>query len=160
MKFKAFLKNLSIVLIIVCVVFASVFCVYAEDETEPAPQETQVQEVTEPIQEETDPPQEPETEETTEETEPATEETTEKKTEATTEETTEETTKQAEENQEETQDTTQRKTLPTISKAEPETKPQNDGDLTYGYVSWACVVAGVLLLAIVLLSTFKIKSNR
>ena len=95
---------------------------------------------------------EPETEETTEE---VTEETTEETTESTTESTeaTEETTEQTDSAEEETQETEQRKTLPTMAKEEKETVKPDKNDLTYGYVSWTCVVAGVLVLAIVLIST-------
>lgn len=152
MKFKAFLKKLSIVFVIICVVSASVFCVYADEETVAEQDVTQLEEYTEPEVVETDPPVEPETEETTEE---VTEETTEETTESTTESTeaTEETTEDAEPAEEETEETTQRKTLPTIAKEEKETVKPDDDSLTYGYVSWTCVVAGVLVLAIVLIST-------
>ena len=126
MKFKALLKKLSIVFIIICVVATSVFCVYAVEETVAEPDVTQAEEYTEPVVEETDPPVEPETEETTEQTDSA---------------------------EEETQETEQRKTLPTMAKEEKETVKPDKNDLTYGYVSWTCVVAGVLVLAIVLIST-------
>ncbi len=152
MKFKAFFKNLLIICSILCVVVTSVFCVYADEETVPYVEETQGTEYTDPVQEETEPPTEPVTEETTEEvTEDITEETTQEATE-TTAETTEETTEQSNDYNE-TQETTQRKTLPTIAKDESETQKPDNGDLTYGYVSWTCVVAGVLVLAIVLIST-------
>ena len=152
MKFKALLKKLSIVFIIICVVATSVFCVYAVEETVAEPDVTQAEEYTEPVLEETDPLVEPETEETTEE---VTEETTEETTESTTESTeaTEETTEQTDSAEEETQETEQRKTLPTMAKEEKETVKPDKNDLTYGYVSWTCVVAGVLVLAIVLIST-------
>lgn len=152
MKFKALLKKLSIVFIIICVVATSVFCVYAVEETVAEPDVTQAEEYTEPVVEETDPLVEPETEETTEE---VTEETTEETTESTTESTeaTEETTEQTDSAEEETQETEQRKTLPTMAKEEKETVKPDKNDLTYGYVSWTCVVAGVLVLAIVLIST-------
>ena len=152
MKFKALLKKLSIVFIIICVVATSVFCVYAVEETVAEPDVTQAEEYTEPVVEETDPPVEPETEETTEE---VTEETTEETTESTTESTeaTQETTEQTDSAEEETQETEQRKTLPTMAKEEKETVKPDKNDLTYGYVSWTCVVAGVLVLAIVLIST-------
>ena len=152
MKFKALLKKLSIVFIIICVVATSVFCVYAVEETVAEPDVTQAEEYTEPVVEETDLPVEPETEETTEE---VTEETTEETTESTTESTeaTEETTEQTDSAEEETQETEQRKTLPTMAKEEKETVKPDKNDLTYGYVSWTCVVAGVLVLAIVLIST-------
>lgn len=156
MKFKAFLKKLSIVIAIICVVVTSTFCVYADEETFPYVEETQEVEYTDPVQEETDEPTEPETEEATEETTEETQETTEETTEESTEptaETTEETTQQTEDNNYEVQETTQRKTLPTMAKEETETQKVNDGDLTYGYVSWTCVVAGVLVLVIVLIST-------
>lgn len=152
MKFKAFLKKLSIVIAIICVVVTSTFCVYADEETSPYVEETQEVEYTDPVQEETDEPTEPEAEETTEETQETTEETTEESTEPTAE-TTEETTQQTEDNNNEVQETTQRKTLPTMAKEETETQKVDDGDLTYGYVSWTCVVAGVLVLVIVLIST-------
>ena len=152
MKFKALLKKLSIVFIIICVVATSVFCVYAVEETVAEPDVTQAEEYTEPVVEETDPLVEPETEETTEE---VTEETTEETTESTTESTeaTEKTTEQTDSAEEETQETEQRKTLPTMAKEEKETVKPDKNDLTYGYVSWTCVVAGVLVLAIVLIST-------
>ena len=40
-----------------------------------------------------------------------------------------------------------------MAKEEKETVKPDKNDLTYGYVSWTCVVAGVLVLAIVLIST-------
>lgn len=49
-------------------------------------------------------------------------------------------------------ETKPKKQLPTVAPA-TEKKKADNGDLTYGYFSWACVGAGVLVLAVVMLTT-------
>lgn len=154
MKLKKFAKNTLSIVMAFAVILFSVFCVSAEpDETSAAPEvvtEAVTEVVTEPPTEvvteaETEPPvvetePEPEPEPETETTikAPAPEET-----EAT--KTTYATTQPVAHNLPEA-------TVETIPTAVAVNKDKKPGDLTYGYVSWACVIIGVLVVVIVLIS--------
>lgn len=166
MKYKEVLKNLILFMLVDCIIIISVFCASAVDDVQ-TDVDSQV-ETQEQIQEETT--FEPETEPVPEETEAPTEEHTEsfegpEQAETNPDENIEETTEEeqqieTEETQRETQeneqitiqsDTIPAKTLPTIAPT-TEKKVVNKDDLTYGYVSWACVTAGILVLIIVFIS--------
>ncbi|MCH5300289.1 MAG: hypothetical protein J1E56_03140 [Ruminococcus sp.] len=164
MKYKAVLKNLTLFMLIACTVFVSVFCANAVDDLtdidsqvetqEEIGEETTPQLETEYVPEETDDHIEEQTEAPTEEPEQNQPET------DYIEELTEEQQTEVEETQEQNQEnqqgnaqseTIQTKTLPTIAPT-TEKRVVNKDDLTYGYVSWSCVAAGVLVLIIVFIS--------
>lgn len=163
MKFKAFFKNLILLWTVLLFAALSVFCVCAEEEIVYEPETF--------VQEETEAPTEPPPTEAPEEapTEPTAEPSTQAPEEAPTEppaeyvpdetdepeqtETYYEDDTASEENYEDnTEVTFASKTLPTVAPTEAATQKQA-GDYTYGYASWACVAAGILVLAAVMIST-------
>lgn len=158
MKRKVFSKSL-ICFLCVCITigssFAAVYAVDGEEEsivTEPAvtePIATQAPEETEPPVVETEPPTE---EPVPIETQPVTEAPAEPEYPEATEEPAEQT--EAQGQYYATEAETQRKSLPTVPQT---TKPKNsdngEKDYTYGYISWACVGAGILAIAVILIST-------
>lgn len=165
MKYKTVLKNLTLFMLIVCTVIVSVFCANAVDDQPNIDSQVENQEEN---QQETTP--EPETDFVPEDTKTSDEEKTEAPTEASEqvepetdkyiEEMTEEQQSEAEETQVQVQEneqennqseTIQTKTLPTVAPT-TEKKIVNKDDLTYGYVSWSCVAAGILVLLIVFIS--------
>ena len=158
MKFKNLAKNTTIFVILSVLMLMSVFCVSAEPEDDTTPvvaTEAVTMAETEPatdapVVEET----EPVTEEVQPETQPVTQAVTEKQTEApATEAQTQAVSTQT------TYASTQAVTY-SLPEATLETTPtaidvdvkKEAGDLTYGYVSWACVIIGVLVVVIVLIS--------
>lgn len=160
MKCKVLCKNLIVFAVILIAVFFSALCANAVDgdEAQDIVSETEIQEPaveTEPVietQAPTEAPAEPPAETPTE---PVTEWIPETEAPVETSPVTEEVNNYTEAEQtynKEQEATVAPKTLPTIAPT-TEHKPKAEGDLTYGYVSWACVVAGILVLAIIMLST-------
>ncbi len=164
MKYKTVLKNLTLFMLVVCIMLVSLFSASAVDDTSEninSQVETQGD-----VQEETT--SESETEVVTEETQPTTEEQAQTPTQESQQNEpntdnyeenitddpqseVKETQTETKENKQEVNDTIQTKTLPTVA-TETEKKVVNKDDLTYGYVSWACVAAGILVLLIVFIS--------
>lgn len=179
MKYKSVLKNLTLFMLVICAVLVCVFNASAVDDVSPDndfPVETQAEENPEEVIPEPETefvPQETETPEEEETDAPAYEpEQNEQETDSYIENITE--TPQDEENQAQNQEenneggqeavqnnTVQTKPLPTIAPS-TEKRVVNKDDLTYGYVSWACVAAGILVLMIVFISikASGIKSGR
>lgn len=168
MKYKTVLKNLTLFMLMVCMVIVSVFCANAVDgqpdidsqveSQEEVQQETIPEPETDVVPEATENPAEEQTETPTEESEQVEPET--DNTDNYVEETIEEQQPEAEETQVQVQEneqennqseTIQTKTLPTVAPT-TEKKIVNKDDLTYGYVSWSCVAAGILVLLIVFIS--------
>jgi len=155
MKFKNLAKNTIIFVILSALLALSVFGAFAVPDEETTPVVTEAVTIAEtepiteaPVVEETEAETEPEPE-TQEETEPVTEKPTEAVTEQATQPASSQTTYAS------TQAVTYSlpkatvETAPTAITPDIETKPS---DLTYGYVSWACVIIGVLVVVIVLIS--------
>lgn len=152
MKFKNLVKNTTIFIILSVLIVMSIFGTTAvpEDETFVATEAVTIVETeaeTEaPVETEEETEAEPETQE---ETEAVTEKVTEAPTEAQTQAVSTQTTYAS----------TQAVTY-TLPEATVETTPtaitvpekKESGDLTYGYVSWACVLIGILVVVIVLVS--------
>ena len=161
MKLKNIAKNTALFVMVFAVILLSVFCASAEPEETLAPEVAVTEEVTvaeteAPATEaETVPETEPPVEETEPEPEPETEPETEAETEAKPEEPEEDETEATKVTYASTQAVTHNlpdATVETIPTAVAVDKDKTAGDLTYGYVSWACVIIGVLVVAIVLIS--------
>lgn len=157
MKFKNLAKNTTIFVILSVLIFMSLFGVSAvPEDTDPAVVTEAVTIVeTEPV---TEAPVVVETEPVTEDVQPETQEETEAVTERVTESPVTEAQTQATSAQT-TYASTQAVTY-SLPEATVETAPtavlidaeKEVGDLTYGYVSWACVIIGILVVVVVLIS--------
>ncbi len=149
MKFKNLTKITALVLLIVSIFVLNIFSATAvEDES------------SEPIASSDVTPTETQTVATTEATEAVTTPpVTQNVTEASTTEPTEKKTKPSTEKTETTVATYATESLPEVTFVETvtavvveESEREESGDLTYGIVSWACVIVGVLVVVVILIS--------
>lgn len=150
MKFKNILKKTTLLIIVILLNICAIFSVFSVDETigedivtEPVTVATEVvtEQVTQaPTEQVTDAPTEEPTEEPTEKpTEKATENVATEETTLTTYGTTE--------------SLPQATTMETVTAVTvPKSEAEESGDLTYGLVSWACVIVGVLVITVILIS--------
>ena len=142
---------------VLTVIMVSVFCASAEPEETIAPEVVATEVVVEtevsPTEIQTEPQTEPPVVET--EAQPESQPETEAVTEPETEAQTDEPDQQNQETYASTQAVTHelpKATVETIPTAIAVNKDKKPGDLTYGFASWACVVVGILVVVIVLIS--------